>query len=207
MSRGPRPEDPGATRPTRMIREAARACPPPGEPGVTTRPGRRLGARPSARGDPGGGPPLLPLAGRPGRAGLGEPGADSGWPDGTGHPAAGGSGAGARPTTSAPEPRPSARTPEPQPSPGETPDQRPAEGASPQAGPVAGPPPGLAAGPSPGPAEEPAAAPDDEDPFGEEELRAAEQGASQAVPLDDLAGHARLTAAAAAVSRLWGSAV
>ena len=62
--------------------------------------------------------------------------------------------------------------------------------------------PRSAAGSSPGSAEEPAARPDEEDPFGEDELRAAEQGAGQAVPLDDLAGHARLTPGPALASWL-----
>ena len=188
MSVGPGPEDPGATPPD---------------------PDAHGGSQPA--GGWAGGLPLEEIlaaarrhfryqAGRDVQA-WGEPDTDNGRPDAVANPAAGDSGAGTEPPAGAPE-RP--------PSTGEPPDQRAAEGADPQAGPAAGSPPGSAAGPSPGSAagpsagsaEEAAARPDEDDPFGEDELRAAEQGAGQAVPLDDLAGHARLTPGPALASWL-----
>ena len=211
MSRGPNPEDPGATPPDPDAPGRSQGLPSGGGsegPAATRGSQGPAAVRGSEGPSPGladgwaGGLPLeeiLAAARRHFRsqagrdvAAWGEPDADSGRPDATGHPAAGDSGAEPRPSAGAPEPQPSTGAPEPHPSTGEASDQRAAEGALPQAGPAAGSPPGRAAGPSPGLAEEPTA-PDDEDPFGEEELRAAEQGASQAVPLDDLAGHARLT--------------
>ncbi len=207
MSMGSRPEDPGATPPD------------PDDHGGSQPAGPAAGWA--------GGLPLEEIlaaarrhfryqAGRDVQA-WGEPDADGGRPDGAADPAAGDSEAGAEPSAVAPEPPPST---------GEPPDQRAAEDAARQAGPAAGSPPGSAAGPSASPAAgsspgwaagssatspagsspslagEPAAPPDEEDPFGEDELRAAEQGAGPAVPLDDLAGHARLTPGPALASWL-----
>ena len=190
MSMRSRPEDPGATPPD---------------------PDDQGGSQPAGpAGDWTGGFPLEEIlaaarrhfryqAGRDVPA-WGEPDTDGGRPDAAADPAAGDSEAGTEPSVGSAEPPPST---------GETPDQRAAEGTSPQAGSAAGSPPGSAAGPPPGSAagpsgasaagsssrsaEESAGLPDEEDPFGEDELRAAEQGTGQAVPLDDLAGHARLT--------------